>query len=88
MFALKLWSKFGVFRDPMTITQNITLPIPPKTTVGGILASIIGLDYDKYFKDENYFNFKYSVVLLKEIRKKSFAQNYVMDYTKKSEARL
>lgn len=85
MIAFKLWSNFGVFRDPLTITQNITFGIPPKTTIGGMLAAILGIDYNNYFQDESYFDFQYSVVLLNPIRKKSFAQNYVEDYTKKSE---
>ncbi len=88
MFCFKLWSRFGVFRDPLTITQNLTFPIPPKTTIGGILASILGIDYNEYFNDLEFFNFKYSLVIKKEIRKKSFAQNYVADYTKKSQSKI
>lgn len=84
MFAFKLWSHFGAFRDPITITQNITLSIPPKTTIGGILAAILGIDYNDYFNDSEYFNFKYSLVLNTPIRKQSFTQNYIEDYTSKS----
>ncbi|MEA3452419.1 MAG: CRISPR-associated protein Cas5 [Bacteroidota bacterium] len=84
MFAFKLWGHFGVFRDPITITQNITFSIPPKTTIGGMLAAILGIDYNDYFNDDDYFDFKYSLVLNSHIRKKSFSQNYVEDYTKKS----
>lgn len=87
MLVFKLWSNFGVFRDPITITQNMTLTIPPKTTIGGILAAIMGIDYNDYFNDSEYFDFKYSIVLEKSIRKKSFCQNYVEDYTKNSELR-
>ncbi|QII10705.1 CRISPR-associated protein Cas5h [Candidatus Kuenenia stuttgartiensis] len=81
MFGFRLWGKFGAFRDPLTITQNITLPIPPKTTVGGIMAAILGIDYNDYFKDDEFFRFKYSLVLPKHVRKKSFVQNYIEDYT-------
>jgi len=90
MFAFKLWANFGVFRDPLTITQNLTFMIPPKTTIGGMLASIIGIDYNEYFNDPDYFNFNYSVVLdeATTIRKKSFSQNYVVDYTQKSEIKF
>lgn len=88
MFCFKLWSRFGVFRDPLTITQNLTFPIPPKTTVGGMLAAILGIDYSDYFNDPEYFNFAYSLILLRPVRKKSFAQNYVADYTKESEAKF
>lgn len=88
MFGFKLWSKFGVFRDPLTITQNITLIAPPKTTIGGMLAAIIGIDYNDYFNDHSYFNFKYSLIMPYEIRKKSFTQNYIEDYTKKSKIKI
>jgi CRISPR-associated protein Cas5h len=84
MFAFKLWSHFGAFRDPITITQNITLSIPPKTTIGGMLAAILGMDYNEYFENPDYFDFGYSLVLLNPIRKKSFSQNYIEDYTAKS----
>lgn len=88
MFGFRLWGKFAAFRDPLTITQNISLPIPPKTTVGGIMAAILGIDYNDYLEDEDYFQFKYSLVLVKPVRKKSFVQNYLMDYTKKSEKKF
>lgn len=88
MFGFKLWGKFGSFRDPITITQNMTFSIPPKTTVGGMLASILGIDYNDYFNDNQYFDFGYSLILKNPVRKKSFAQNYIMDYTEKSLSRL
>lgn len=88
MFGFKLWGRFGSFRDPITITQNMTFSIPPKTTVGGVLASILGIDYNDYFNDNEYFDFGYSLVLKNPIRKKSFSQNYIMDYTKTSAIRF
>jgi len=84
MFAFNLWSRFGAFRDPITVTQNVTLSIPPKTTIGGMLAAILGMDYNDYFENPNYFDFKYSLVLKNPIWKQSFSQNYVNDYTKES----
>ena len=83
MFGFKLWAGFGVFRDPLTITQNMTFSIPPKTTIGGMLAAVLGIDYQDYFDDPEFFNFGYSLILLNPVRKKSFSQNYIEDYTKK-----
>ncbi|ACN13665.1 putative CRISPR-associated protein Cas5 [Desulforapulum autotrophicum HRM2] len=77
-----------MFRDPLTITQNMTFPIPPKTTVGGMLAAILGIDYNDYLNDPEFFNFRYSLVLEKPVRKKSFVQNYVANYTKGSEKKF
>ncbi len=88
MFGFRLWGDFAVFREPLAITQNISFIIPPKTTIGGMLAAILGIDYNDYFIDKEFFNFEYSLILDKEVRKKSFAQNYIEDYTKKSAVKL
>jgi len=79
MLAFKIWGNFASFRDPITISQNLSLPLPPKTTVGGMMASILGIN--NYFNDDEYFDFGYSCVMLNEIRKKSFSQNYIEKYT-------
>lgn len=88
MFGFQLWAGFGAFRDPLTITQNMTFSIPPKTTIGGMLAAVLGMDYQDYFDDPEFFGFGYSLILLNPVRKKSFSQNYIEDYTKKSALRL
>ncbi|EPH07559.1 CRISPR-associated protein cas5, subtype I-b/hmari [Campylobacter ureolyticus ACS-301-V-Sch3b] len=86
MFAFKIWSKFGAFKDPMTISQNITLNFPPKTAVAGMMAAILGID--EYLKDDGFNSFKYSVVINSGTSKKSFSQNYINDYTKKTNSHL
>lgn len=88
MFGFKLWAGFGAFRDPLTITQNMTLSIPPKSTIGGMLAAVLGMDYKDVFSDPDFFDFGYSLILLNPVRKKSFSQNYIEDYTKKSATRI
>ena len=55
MFAFKIWGKFACFRDPLSISQNITLPLPPKTTVGGMLAALLGVD--DYLSDDDFMGF-------------------------------
>lgn len=86
MFAFKIWSKFGTFKDPMTISQNITINFPPKTAVAGMMAAVLGVD--EFLGDDDFSQFKYSVVFDKEIIKKSFSQNYINDYTKKTNSHL
>ena len=86
MFAFEIWGKFASFRDPFTISQNISFPLPPKTTVAGMMASILGVE--NYFKDDAFSNFEYSVVTVNPIRKKSFSQNYINDYTSKVQSHL
>ena len=86
MFAFKIWGKFACFRDPLGISQNITLPIPPKTTICGMLAALLGID--NYLNDDRFDDFKYSVILDAPILKKSFSQNYINDYTKFTKSHL
>ena len=86
MFVFEIWGKFASFRDPFTISQNISFPIPPKTTVAGMMASILGVE--EYFEDEAFSSFHYSIVALNPIRKKSFSQNYINDYTSKVQTHL
>ncbi len=86
MFAFEIWGKFASFRDPFTISQNISLLIPPKTTVAGIMASILGVE--EYLEKSEFSDFEYSVVVLNPIRKKSFSQNYINDYTSKVQTRI
>ena len=86
MFAFEIWGKFASFRDPFTVSQNISFSIPPKTTVVGMMASILGIG--NYFDDDAFTNFEYSVVVLNPIRKKSFSQNYINDYTSKIQTHL
>lgn len=86
MFAFEIWGNFASFRDPFTISQNISLPIPPKTTVAGMMASILGVE--EYLEKEAFSDFEYSVVVLNPIRKKSFSQNYINDYTSKTQTHI
>jgi len=86
MLAFEIWGKFASFRDPFTISQNISLPIPPKTTVAGMMASILGVE--EYFGDKAFHSFEYSIIPLAPISKKSFSQNYINDYTSKTQTHI
>ncbi|QKG30215.1 CRISPR-associated protein Cas5 [Campylobacter sp. RM16187] len=86
MFAFKVWGKFACFKDPLGISQNITLPIPPKTAVSGMLAALLGVE--DYLNNSKFSGFKYSVVLGNSITKKTFSQNYINDYTKNTKTHI
>lgn len=81
MFAFKIWAKFASFKDPLGISQNITYQIPPKTSVSGMLACILGIE--KYLEEDKFQEFEYSIINQNQIIKKTFSQNYINDYTKK-----
>lgn len=86
MFAFEIWGDFACFRDPLGISQNVTLAFPPKSTICGMLASILGID--DYFDNEKFEKLQYSVIILNVIRKKSFSQNYINDYTSKFQTNI
>ncbi len=85
MFVFKFKSPKGSFRDPLTISQQKSLSIPSKTVIGGLLGSILG--EDNIFRDD-FFSFKYSIVLNSHIIKKSYMQNYIKYYTERVEEKV
>ncbi len=68
--AIKLTGDYAHFSHPATIYSSLTYPVPPKTTIMGILGAIIG--EDNYYK---LADIKYSIKVNKEIIKKSFVFN-------------
>ncbi len=45
-----IWSDYGHFRKFYTTSSPLTFSIPPRTTICGIVAAIIGLDREEYLK--------------------------------------
>ena len=72
IIAFKLMSDYAHFSHPATIYSSLTYPIPPKTTVMGLLGAIIG--EKEYYK---LSNIKYSVIIDSSIYKKRFVFNGV-----------
>ncbi len=53
-----LYGKFAHFRKFYTNSSSLTYGIPPRTTIAGIVAAILGLERDSYyelFSSENLF---------------------------------
>lgn len=45
-----IWGDYGHFRKFYTTSSPLTFSIPPRTTICGIIAAIIGLDKEEYLK--------------------------------------
>jgi len=81
--CFKMWADYGHFSHPATIYSSLTYPIPPKTTVMGMLGAIVGLDKMDIVKSDiqsnyNFLNkIKYSVVIEQLKGKKNFIFNGV-----------
>ncbi|ANE32836.1 CRISPR-associated protein Cas5 [Campylobacter hyointestinalis] len=70
IIAFKLTGDYAHFSHPATIYSSLTYPVPPKTTIMGLLGAVIGLD--EYWELENLL---YSVKINSQIRKKIFVFN-------------
>ena len=77
VIVFDIWADFAHFSHPATIYSSITYPIPPKTTVMGILAAIGGFDNTKDYMFLN--DILYSVKILNISGKRNFIFNGVKD---------
>lgn len=80
IICFEIWADYGHFSHPATIYSSLTYPIPPKTTVMGILGAIVGLGKLDLNNEEknNYLDFRkirYSVVVKNLEGKKNFIFN-------------
>ncbi len=72
IIGLEISSDFAHFSHPATIYSSLTYPVPPKTTVMGMLGAIMGLE-DYLFLN----SIKYACVVKKIEAKRSFCFNGV-----------
>ncbi len=50
-----IWSDFAHFRRGYTTTSSLTYPFPPKSTIIGLIAGILGIPNEKNEKSNNYY---------------------------------
>ena len=54
ILELDIWSKFGCFSKPFSNSGGIlTYLIPPKTSIIGMVGSVLGYPFDDFEIDEN-----------------------------------
>lgn len=49
ILTFDIWGKFAHFRKFYTNSSSLTYGIPPRTTVAGIVAAVLGLERDSYY---------------------------------------
>jgi len=69
VLVFDLWGTYGHFRRLESTTSPLTYSIPTGTALAGIIAAILGLERDSYYKIFTPKNFKYSLRLLSPVRK-------------------
>lgn len=68
--CLRIWADYAHFSHPATIYSSLSYPIPPKTTVAGLLGAVAGLD--DYLE---LGRIRYSVVIKQLKGKQSYVFN-------------
>lgn len=77
IIGLEIYSDFGHFSHPATIYSSLTYPVPPKTTVMGMLGAIMG-ESDYLFLNA----IKYACIVKNIDGKRNFCFNGVKDALK------
>lgn len=75
--GLEISSDFGHFSHPSTIYSSLSYPLPPKTTIIGMLGAIMGEDEYLFLND-----IKYSCIIKNLDGKRNFCFNGVKDILK------
>ncbi|TYB32518.1 MAG: CRISPR-associated protein Cas5 [Flexistipes sinusarabici] len=82
IIKLELYGKFAHFRKFYTNASSQSYFLPPKTTIMGILGSILELPRDDYYDLFNKDHILFSIAINKEsnIRKVNQSLNYISDH--------
>ncbi len=76
VLVVDIWGSFAHFRVIYTNANSLSYSFPPRTTISGILAGILGRDRDSYYEDFSAESIRLSVRGLKRIKKQIFVVNY------------
>jgi len=72
-----LIGKIAHFRKYYTNSSSLTYAFPPRTTITGIIAGILGFERDSYYEKFSIQNTKISVSLKSPVRTLMETVNYV-----------
>ncbi len=71
------------FRKFYTNTSALTYPFPPRTTLMGLIAGLLGYRKDEYYSELNSENLWLSVRMLTYVRIRTYTVNYLFTKEKK-----
>jgi len=77
LLSFDIKGKFAHFRAFYTNSSSLSYYFPPRTTIIGIIASILGYERDSYYDKFSKANLDVSVQLLKPLRKITTTINYL-----------
>jgi CRISPR-associated protein Cas5h len=73
--VLDVWGDYGHFRKPATTSPAQTFGLPPRTTIAGMIASMLGLPRDSYYELFNRECSQVAISLESNIRRLSVPIN-------------
>jgi len=82
ILSFDIKGKFAHFRKFHGNNTALSYSIPPRTTIIGLLASILGLEKDSYYKDLNDYNLKVGIRIINPIKKNFHRLNFLSIKTK------
>lgn len=84
LLILKLKGKFAHFRKFYTNSSSLSYTVPPRTTIIGLIAAILGYERDSYYEIFSKDNLKVSIKKDNPIRKIMQSVNYIKATSPKS----
>jgi len=72
-----VWGMFAHFRKYYTNSSSLTYSVPPRTTIAGMVASMLGYDRDSYYEVFNRDNMNIAVKKLTANRRIIQSLNYI-----------
>jgi len=77
ILVFDLFADYGHFKVPYTITSPLTLPVPSKTAVFGIIGAITGLDKNDYLAHFQGDICKIALAVKRPVKKIRLAENLI-----------
>ena len=77
LLAFDIWGDYAYFRRGYTTTSTVSFPVPSRTTISGLISSILGFERDSYYDLFNEHNSKIGINILNPIKKARLNLNYI-----------
>ena len=78
VLSFHLKGKMGHFRRYYSNSSSLTYSVPPRTTICGIIAGILGRERDSYYEEFSLENCDIAVALRSPIKKQIYTLNLLM----------
>lgn len=77
VLVFDIFAQYGHFKIPYTTTSPLTLPVPSKTAIYGIIGAIIGLDKNDYLSQFQEEVCRIAIGIKKPIKKTHLSENLI-----------